>query len=124
MIDSATGRIMFDDGGVVDPQVTRTAFRATPLYAKSKANDVPAPPWSSFELAPRAMDGLAFLFGAELYFNGEVLAIVNLWQIDPNASKSWDDWSMDEEIAKSVRPLVWGQKNAHKSRSVNFRAHA
>ncbi|MEO7109793.1 MAG: hypothetical protein ABI183_05105 [Polyangiaceae bacterium] len=116
MIDSATGKIIFDDGAIVDPQITRTAFLASSLSLNSEASDAPAPPWSSFKLAPRAMDGLVFLFGAELYFKGEVLAHVDLWQIDwtvtpsndhARDSSGWDDWTMEGEIDRQKRNEAW-----------------
>lgn len=107
MIDSTTGKIIFDDGAIVEPQITRTAFLASSLSVNCEASDAPAPPWSSFKLAPRVMDGLAFLFGAEVYFNGEVLAHVDLWQVDWTVTPSWDDWTMEGEVARQKRNEAW-----------------
>ncbi|MEO8874378.1 MAG: hypothetical protein ABI461_02225 [Polyangiaceae bacterium] len=108
MIDSATGKIIFDDGAAIDPQITRAAFLTSVLGLNRVVSTSPAPnPWSNISIASRAMDGLALLFGARLYFNGEQLAFLNLWQIDPGKPKSWDDWSLDAEIAEQKRNEAW-----------------
>lgn len=107
MIDVATGTIRFDDGAAVGKETTRDELLASALGPTPEPKNSSSGPWSSVRLTPRAMDGIAFLFGAELSFYEQMLARISLWQIDPRESASWDDWSMDIERARQARNEAW-----------------
>src|ERR1700709_914285 len=47
------------------------------------------------------------LFCGRSTFHGETLLTLSLWIIDPNGSKSWDDWSIEKEQAAQARNEAW-----------------
>ena len=46
-------------------------------------------------------------FGSDLVFRGEVLWTVGLWRSDPSQKRSWDDWTMEAEVAEQKWNEAW-----------------
>lgn len=106
MIDSSTGEIRFDDGTVIVPSLTRASFVASVQAVGAWSDSEAQMPWSFFRPTPRLMDGA--YFGSSLMFRGDILQSVNLWRSDPYPTeKSWDEWSMDKEVADQKWNEAW-----------------
>jgi len=103
MIDRDTGALVLR-AGRVEPSTTRTAFRASPLAAPARWDDMHTG-WMDAEL-PSEADGDRKI-GVRLIFEGERLDGYRLWIVDPRYGTSWDDWSEEKELAHRDAHDAW-----------------
>ena len=103
-IDARTGEVRLPSG-VLGPALTHAAFLGSPLCAGAK-DWVVNEPWHSYQL-PRIPIRATELI-VTLYFEGERLTQVDLFDADPAfGSSGWEDWSEDKELARKARHEEW-----------------
>jgi len=101
--DPATGNMTTDDGAVVGPTLSRTAFLVSALV--DGADPLPFnEPHVSWRVT-RAILGRPFALG--LYFEGERLTMVIAALNDPSLGASWVDWSREREDARKIAHEAW-----------------
>jgi hypothetical protein len=106
MIDRATGTLIFDRPSLeIHPDLTRTAFLASPAFEHAMHWIINEPHHSWRLLDPCIADGVPL--NVVLFFHGEQLTMVELADADPKFGTSWNDWSRDKELARHQAHDDW-----------------
>lgn len=98
MIDPKSGQVLLPyDGLLVGPLLTREQYLASP-HAVHGEECVKNDPYCSFRL-PRVTVG-DHAFACILWFRGSKLFMVSIGCADEVYGTSWDDWSLEREMAR------------------------
>ena len=101
--DPATGSLVLDDGTVVGPGVTRSAFLASSL-ADGASELIVNEPHASWSVA-RAITGRPFRLG--LFFEAARLTMVVGALDESEFGREWSDWSREGELARKAAHEAW-----------------
>jgi len=116
-IGAATGEIALDTGERIGPQLTLTAFLASPLAGGAAQPAHPGgTPWSAFAVHLWLPGGQAF--SLTLYFDGDALRQVTLSMIGPHEPPAADyrrEWANDVALAALVRANELARKARHEA---------
>ncbi|QIF03325.1 hypothetical protein [Roseimicrobium sp. ORNL1] len=98
MIDPKSGQVLLPYEGLrIDPSLTRGEYLAS-AQATQGEEVVKNGPYCSFRLPPVALGD--HTFGCILGFYGRTLDRVSIGCADAVYGTSWDDWTLDREMAK------------------------
>ncbi len=106
MLDAANGQLAFESIGVtISPTLTRDAFLAT-TWGAAAEHWVTNEPWHSWRLAEVApSNGIDLI--VVLFFHEQTLRSVELCHSDPKFGTSWEDHSMEKEMARKDSHDAW-----------------
>ncbi|MFT3880067.1 MAG: hypothetical protein QM703_10465 [Gemmatales bacterium] len=106
MFDVTTGTLTFEHPPVsIKPSLTRDEFLAGPLAVGAQTH-VGNEPYHSWKLGqPFRSSGLDLL--VVLWFHHQRLTMVSLMDANPRFGVSWDDYSLDKELARKASHDAW-----------------
>jgi hypothetical protein len=93
---------MLASGARLGPALTRTAFASSPLAVEPTRLGAA---WSSAALGAHAIGDARFLI--TLRFDGERLAIIELYLVRDGDPRSWDGWTAAQELARKREHDAW-----------------
>src|SRR3954463_14396814 len=99
VIDARTGKITFDEPSItIDPSLTRDAFLGSPIAAGATTHNENEP-YHSWKLGGTfRSSGLDLL--VVLWFHRRRLTMVSLMDSDPRFGTSWEDSTVEKEMAR------------------------
>jgi hypothetical protein len=119
MFDAKHGSLTFDQPPtVIAPSLTRAQFLASALAAGASTH-VQNEPYHSWKL-----NGTFRSAGLELivvlWFHGQRLTMVSLMDPDPRFGTSWEDCSLEKEMARKVSHDAWLSRTLPLDRDVSW----
>ena len=104
----ASGRLLLADGELLDAETTEAAFLASRLAART-ARDHGGDGHRNYGLGRVSLDGTEFSLCA--YFREQRLTMFILAVGMPDEASSWDDWTLEREMARKAVHDEWLQSH-------------
>ena len=98
MIDKTSGELVIESIPLrIGPSLSRKDFLSLPV-GKSAKIGVKNEPYCSYNIGRHNISGLDFV--VTIYFYNEYLESISISSVDDASSKSWSDWSEEEELLR------------------------